>query len=152
MESILLALPIDQLFRIANLLAMIAWIGLVVDRPGRRFHKIVSFISERFIPLLFCVAYVALLALQMNSGHQANFRSIDGVSEIFSSKNGVMIGWLHYLAFDLLVGAYIARKMREMNLRRIIIIPILIATFMFGPLGFLAYSFVNILNRNDSSK
>jgi hypothetical protein len=42
-----------------------------------------------------------------------------------------LAGWLHYLAFDLLIGTWEARDAREHGIRPLLI-PCLFVTFMFG--------------------
>ena len=37
----------------------------------------------------------------------ANY-SVDGIMQLFQSRGGVVVGWTHYLAFDLMVGWWIA--------------------------------------------
>ena len=45
------------------------------------------------------------------------------------------ICWIHYLAFDLFVGLWIARDADAKGFSRFVQAPILLATFMAGPLG-----------------
>ena len=49
----------------------------------------------------------------------------------------LIAGWVHYLAFDLFIGVWIAERLDAERLSRWIQTPILIATFLFGPLGLL---------------
>ena len=50
-----------------------------------------------------------------------------------------LAGWVHYLAFDLFVGLWIAARADAMRLSLVVQAPILTATFMFGPLGLLLF-------------
>lgn len=68
-------------------------------------------------------------------GGGADFTTIAGVRAIFASDAGVTIGWTHYLAFDLFVGIWIARDADAKHISRLIQAPILVATFLAGPLG-----------------
>ncbi|MEM9315304.1 MAG: abscisic acid-deficient protein Aba4 family protein, partial [Pseudomonadota bacterium] len=47
----------------------------------------------------------------------------------------LLAGWIHYLAFDLFVGAWIATEADRLGLSRLLQAPLLVATFMFGPVG-----------------
>ncbi|MEO1749630.1 MAG: abscisic acid-deficient protein Aba4 family protein, partial [Pseudomonadota bacterium] len=49
----------------------------------------------------------------------------------------LLAGWIHFLAFDLFVGAVMAARMDRVGVSRVVQAPILGATFMLGPLGFL---------------
>jgi hypothetical protein len=61
------------------------------------------------------------------------------VQAIFASKGGAVVGWIHYLAFDLFVGLWIARDADAKNFSRLLQAPILLATFLAGPLGLLVW-------------
>ena len=69
----------------------------------------------------------------------ADFTSIEGVRGIFASDGGATIGWIHYLAFDMFAGLWIARDADAKGFSRWIQAPILFATFMAGPLGLLLW-------------
>jgi hypothetical protein len=51
----------------------------------------------------------------------------------------LLAGWTHYLAFDLIVGSWEVRDARERGISHWLVVPCLALTFMFGPVGFLAY-------------
>ena len=51
----------------------------------------------------------------------------------------LLAGWIHYLAFDLLVGTWEARDSRERGIPHLLLVPCLILTFLFGPAGWLLY-------------
>ncbi len=72
-------------------------------------------------------------------GGGADFTSIEGVQAIFATRAGTTIGWTHYLAFDLFVGLWIARDGDAKNIGRLIQAPVLLATFLAGPLGLLVW-------------
>ena len=77
------------------------------------------------------------------------------VQLLFTSPMAALAGWVHYLAFDLFVGCWIARKSDELNISRLIQAPILLATFMFGPFGYLLFMLLkgaNILGLNKAKK
>jgi hypothetical protein len=66
---------------------------------------------------------------------QGDFRSLAGVMALFDAPYGVLAGWLHFLAFDLFVGAWIVEDALRRGVpawARIIPLPL---TFMFGPAG-----------------
>ena len=54
----------------------------------------------------------------------------------------LLAGWIHYLAFDLLIGRWqVDQSLAAPNKRslRWLTLPSLIATFMFGPAGLLLF-------------
>jgi hypothetical protein len=54
---------------------------------------------------------------------------------------------VHYLCFDLAIGAWEARDARRRGVPHLALIPCLAATFMLGPLGLLLYCGVRRLYR-----
>jgi hypothetical protein len=62
-----------------------------------------------------------------------------GVATLFSNPWLLVAGWLHYLAFDLLIGTWEARDARERGVPHLLLVVCLFATLMFGPAGWLLY-------------
>ena len=60
--------------------------------------------------------------------------------KLFTNEWATLAGWIHYLAFDLFVGAWEVKDAQEKNISHWFVIPCLILTFLFGPIGFLLYS------------
>jgi hypothetical protein len=61
----------------------------------------------------------------------------DLVIEFFQDDEVILIGWLHFLAFDILAGRYIWKRMVDLNRPIYLSTPILILSMMVAPLGFL---------------
>jgi hypothetical protein len=57
----------------------------------------------------------------------------------FSAPHIVVAGWIHYLIFDLFVGAWESRDAVRRGVPLWLVIPCLLGTLMFGPLGLLLY-------------
>jgi hypothetical protein len=73
--------------------------------------------------------------------------SLAEVSKLFDVPGLVLAGWLHYLAFDLFVGAWIAERAAADGLPRWALLPMLALTFLFGPAGLLAHEVVRAVRR-----
>ncbi len=130
-------------FGAVNVIALIAWIVLIA-LP--RIPALLSGVLYLGVGLL-CVAYVlglvtVLSGLIPNEGGGADFTTIEGVRAIFASDAGVVIGWTHYLAFDLFVGLWIVRDADAKYISRWVQAPILLATFLAGPLGLIVWLIV----------
>ena len=67
------------------------------------------------------------------------FGSLDGVVGLFSDPKNVLIGWIHYLAFDLWVGSWEVGDAIKRGINRWFLLPCLLFTFMLGPVGLLLY-------------
>ena len=58
---------------------------------------------------------------------------------LFTSPEIALAGWVHYLAFDLFVGAWEVRTARREAIPHLLVLPCLVLTFLFGPVGFLLF-------------
>ncbi|MCA9606244.1 MAG: DUF4281 domain-containing protein, partial [Myxococcales bacterium] len=47
--------------------------------------------------------------------------------------------WLHYLIFDLFVGAWEVRDAERLGLSHLFVVPSLVLTLMFGPVGLMSW-------------
>lgn len=125
-------------FSMVNLLALIAWVGLIALPRWPALLSGVLYLGVGLLCLIYSAGLIGLLSGLIPTGGDGDgvdFTSIAGVRSIFASDAGVTIGWTHYLAFDLFVGLWIARDGDAKNISRFIQAPILLATFMAGPLG-----------------
>jgi hypothetical protein len=74
-----------------------------------------------------------------------SFNSLENVKLLFSNDKTLLAGWIHYLAFDLMIGSWVVQTAIERNLPHTITIFILPAVFMFGPMGYLLFQIVLFL-------
>ena len=128
----------EQAFATANGIALVSWLLLAV-LPGRQW--VTNIVTGKAVPGLFAVLYIAIIAT-MFSGAEGSFSTLAGVASLFANPWLLLAGWVHYLAFDLLIGTWEARDARERRVPRLLLIPCLFLTFMFGPAGWLAYMVV----------
>jgi hypothetical protein len=67
------------------------------------------------------------------------FGSLGQVRDLFQNPWLLPAGWVHYLAFDLLVGAWECADAEQRQIRHFLVISFLLLTFLIGPIGFLLY-------------
>jgi len=127
----------DALFGAANGLAMLGWIALAVSPARTRWAGAARWFAGRVVPLLLAVAYVVLFA--RNGMADGGYGSLAEVRRLFAVPELLIAGWIHYLAFDLFVGAWIAERSAELGLPHLALLPLLVLTFLFGPAGLLAF-------------
>lgn len=134
------ALPFtpESLFSIGSGLAMSAWLALALSPAGARWTPAVRRYAGRIVPLLLAVAYVALFA--GNGMGDGGYDSMAAVQRLLAQPALLAAGWLHYLAFDLFVGTWIAERAAELKLPHLLLLPLLALTFLFGPAGLLAFA------------
>lgn len=128
----------DQLFQIANMSVLPAWLLLVI-LPRWRFTQLVAF--GVIIPVL-GLLYLSLMVGVTTAGgsfEAPDFSTLDSVMALLSNEYGFVAGWVHYLAFDLFVGAWIVRDAQTNRVPHLLIILPLFFTLMAGPAGLLLY-------------
>ena len=72
-----------------------------------------------------------------------DFGSLESVMALFTKENAVLAGWVHYLAFDLLIGMWMVQKNRQLGMHQLLMVPCLFFAFMAGPLGFLLFTLLS---------
>lgn len=125
-------------FRIANALALLGWIALLLSPLRPAWAPAARFAAGRVLPVVFAVIYVALLLRWWTP--DGGFGSLAEVQKLFAVPGLLTAGWLHYLAFDLFVGAWIAQRAAELHMPQVVRMLLLLLCFMFGPAGLLAYA------------
>lgn len=128
-------LSAQEIFNWAGQAATIGWLFLIF-LPHR--IKPIFFVPQYLIPLGLGLVYSGL-ALSRYFVIQGGYNSLEQVSLLFEDEFMLLAGWLHYLAFDLFIGAWIAKQSDQLGLSRLLQAPILIATFMFGPVGLVIF-------------
>jgi len=134
----------SSLFSAFNMLAMAGWIvlalGVILKRDWLR-----DVVAGTYIPVAISAAYTVLIVFFF-AGAAGGFDTLNNVQKLFTSPWVALAGWIHYLAFDLFMGARIARGLAEQGLPRWPLILLLPLTFLFGPIGYLAFEVINTTN------
>jgi hypothetical protein len=131
----------EFVFQIANGLTLVTWIVLGCAIVFRR-EGLMRWIG--FVPVAMSALY-ALLILLFFFKAEGGFDTLANVQKLFTSPWAALAGWVHYLAFDLLVGTWIARETSRLVLPRWPMIVLLPLTFMFGPAGYLGFEITKFL-------
>ena len=141
---------LTKIFIISNYSALLGWAVLIIS-PNWQFGQ--TLVIGILITLL-CMAYSYLIFFgnrhdDPSIKYGGNFRSLDGVISLFKSPRAVLAGWIHYLAFDLMIGIYILNDATGYGIPHWILIPCLLLTLMFGPAGLLLYFSLRYFVGND---
>lgn len=126
-------------FSLANLLALLCWLGLLISLFIRSVRPTAWTLAATGAPVLFGIAYIVLIITGLHQATGGGFGSIEQVRALFSSDAGLTAGWLHYLAFDLFVGSWIARDGLGRGIYPLLLVPCLLLTFLLGPTGLLLF-------------
>ena len=125
----------ETLFSWCGRVALVGWILLIV---APRWRWSAPVIAKFVVPTLLAAVYIGVIATHW-SGHRGGFSSLAAVGELFSDPWLLLAGWVHYLAFDLFVGAWEVRDAVRERIPHWLVVPCLVLTFLLGPVGFLAY-------------
>ena len=132
----------DLMFQIANPVALIGWLTLALSPLSPRITQMIAGLA---IPLLLAVLYSGLILAHWSTA-PGGFGSLAQVMALFTSPPVALAGWVHYLAFDMLIGAWIARTAAREGISHLLVLPCLALTFLFGPIGFLAFTALRALS------
>lgn len=132
----------DQLFLICNYAVIPAWLLLAVA-PHHRITQL--FVHAIWVPLLLGPFYIWALFFGEPAAEGAGFGSLQGVMLLFQSPTAVLGGWIHYLVFDLFVGAWIVRDAKRYGINHWLTVPLLFITLMAGPAGLMLYLLLRLV-------
>jgi Domain of unknown function (DUF4281) len=133
---------LEMIFLACSTLALIGWLALLLAPLDR--HYTIAF--ARGAALILALAYlVQIFAITAPAG--GSFTTLAGVTSLFSLPGNVMLGWTHYLAFDLFIGSWEAEDSHGRGIPHALLIPCLALTFLVGPVGLLAYFILRTLWR-----
>jgi len=125
----------DKLFAISNPVALVGWLILVF---AGRMKWAAALVTGAIIPLLFGVLYASLIVAHWG-GSTGSFSTLTGVAALFGNHWLLLAGLVHYLAFDLFIGSWEVRDAANHGIAHWMVIPCLLLTFMFGPIGLVLY-------------
>lgn len=129
----------DAYFRLTNTVALAAWLLLLV-LPGHR--RVSGWLCAWVVPALLAASYVAIIATKLllgGEGQSGDIMTMDGLRQAFSDDWVFAAAWTHYLVFDMVVGAGIARDAVRRGIPWWLRTACLVGTFLFGPAGFLLH-------------
>ncbi len=124
----------EDMFGLASAAVLPGWM-ILIFAPRARWVWL-DRVPALILPLGLSVLYAGLILAHF-SASGGGFGTIAAVRQLFASDYGLVAGWVHYLAFDLMIGAMMASKMDQMGLQRLSQAPLLGLIFLFGPLGVL---------------
>ncbi len=126
----------ESLFKLANTLVMPFWLLLAVI-PKQRWTILI--VRSGGASCLFAAFYILCLAKAPSGFQWESFSTLGGLRQAFADDWLFLAGWIHYLAFDLYVGAKITKEHSAMGSSHISLLLKLFFTMMLGPVGLLIH-------------
>jgi hypothetical protein len=121
-------------FWVAHGVALAGWVALLVGSGSGPVRV------ARWAAALLAVGYTILfLFFAADASVLARDYSLAGVGAFFDTPSMMLLGWVHYLAFDLFVGSWEAEEAQRLQMPRPLLVLCLLLTFLLGPLGLLAF-------------
>jgi hypothetical protein len=123
------------LFKLCNGIAMLGWVLLIALPKWKWTARTIMGVGIVLLALI----YSYIVAITFDASAIESFSRLDGVMALFTNETAVLAGWIHYLAFDLMVGLFVVTNAHKNGVPHYMCIPALLGTFMFGPAGLLLY-------------
>lgn len=137
-------MSLEQVFALASTLAGLGWLLLVVV-PRR---ALALQVASVFFPLVLALIYLFFIVMHLRDA-EGGFGSLADVAKLFEKRELLLAGWIHYLCFDLFIGAWEVRDSQKNGIPHLVVIPCLLMTFMLGPIGLLFYFFIRTAKLKD---
>lgn len=139
---------LDTVFLAAQALAFVGWVPLFA-LPWLRRPQALRW--ARGTGAALCLLYVIFFlpnagAIPTHAGY-----SLEGILLAFEVPPLRLAAWIHYLAFDLWVGAWEAEDAEARGLSHRVLLLCLFATMMIGPAGLLLYLAISRLKPRERS-
>ena len=126
----------DTLFTICNTSILPFW-ALLFLAPRWKYTQ--RLVHSFMLPMVLALAYLYLMITSFGSAEGGGFGSLESVMALFSVPEVMLAGWIHYLIFDLFIGAWESRDAQRLGISHFLVVPCMALTFMAGPVGLLLY-------------
>ena len=127
-------MDLERIFSLASVIAILGWLFLIIV-PKR---PLAVHVAGVFFPMVLALLYLYLIAMNIR-GAEGGFGSLSDVAMLFQKRELLLAAWIHFLCFDLFIGAWEVRDAQRNEIPHLVLIPCLIMTFMLGPIGLLFY-------------
>ena len=132
----------ETIFSLASAIAFFGWLGLIFLPTRWRYTWAAGLCAS-----ILAGMYSLLVFPALSGSSFMDFSSLEGVMKMMGNEDATLVGWIHYLAFDLLVGCVVARDGELLGISRWWLIPALLFCFMLGPVGWLLYGIIRLAAR-----
>ncbi len=128
----------ETFFNATNTVALVAWIALVAF-PGRKFVS--GVLCAIVVPSLLAAAYAGVIGWKLATlgPPPGDVMTLAGLRNLFRDDWVFAAAWTHYLVFDMVVGAWIARDSIRLGIPWSLRTLALVLTFLAGPVGYLVH-------------
>jgi hypothetical protein len=136
-----------QLFTLANTIPLLGWLALCLA-PLATASTVTA---ARVVAVVLAVAYTVMVgfalvsaAMSKNGSAMPDLATLPGLAHAFSDPHVMLIGWVHYLAFDLWTAAWEVEEAGRRGMPHWAVLPCLVLTFLAGPVGLVVFLLLRI--------
>ena len=133
----------DLLFKIANTSILPAWFLLLL-LPRTRLTKVV--VHSYLYPMALAIFYAVLIIPSFFLGGEGGMGSVAELQVGFQNDYIVVGAWIHYLVFDLFIGAWESRDAVRKGIPHWQLVPCLVLTLFAGPIGLMLYLIIRYIH------
>ena len=137
----------ELILKVLNVPVLVGWLAMVLaprSRPTR------WLLESDVLPLGIGVLYLVKVAPHL-PGLLTQFDTLEHIAGALRLPGLGLAGWIHYLAFDFMVGRVMLADSQRRGISHAWMVPCLLMTFMLGPTGYLAYALVRLVTRRFGS-
>jgi len=129
----------ENLYVLLNSLAALPWLVLIL---APRWRGTQALAATPLAPLAFAAVYVVFLVLTLVGQGEGSMASLAELRLSFERDEVLLLAWVHYLAFDMVVGLWEFRDSQRLGIPHALLVPCLLCTLMLGPVGLILYTAV----------
>jgi len=135
-------MPLETIFSLCSLLALTGWVALLAAPLARP----LMVRAARIVAGGLALAYFVQMFTITQPVAGGSFSTLAGVAALFSRPGNVMLGWTHFLAFDLFTGAWATEDAGRIGIPHWAMIVPLGLIFVVGPVGLLVYAAIRTVH------
>ncbi|MEO9469961.1 ABA4-like family protein [Parasphingorhabdus sp.] len=139
----------ELIFTVTNSWALLMWLILALAPRRDIVMKGLFYGGVGLLSLAYAVIIIPLMTGMIDGGGGTpDFSTLAGVQQALGNEGGATIGWIHYLAFDLFVGMWVANNADKYGFARWLQVPVLFFVLMLGPFGLTLYLLLRFTRHN----
>lgn len=128
-------LDMNFLFLLAHVLILPIWVVLIFFPK----NKTAAWFTDNYLfQMILALIYIFLLLDTWGSG-EGGMNSLSAIRKGFEQDAILLLGWIHYLIFDSIIGTYMLRHSIKLNIPHLHMVLPLLLTLLFGPIGWLFF-------------
>ena len=136
----------ENIYAASNIAVLPAW-ALLIFAPRWKWTEIL--VHRIWVPGLFCLLWIGIFIFRPASAEGAGIGSLDQFMIFMSGDYDALMIWVQLVVWDLFVGIWIARDAIGKNIHHAWVVPSLLLTLTYPPIGLMAYLLIRFVYSKD---